>query len=73
MGSAGSGTARLPDDAGELVEIVQEIERREIVAAAGIILAPLAAAEHHAGVASGRRLAGLQIEMGDVEDLPHRG
>ena len=51
-----------PDQPGELAGPVQQIERGEVVAAAGVIAPALAGPEQDAGVAAGRRLARLHVE-----------
>jgi hypothetical protein len=47
--------------------IVQKVERREIVASSGIVLAALARAIQDAAVVAGRGLAGPHIEMIGVQ------
>jgi len=63
MAGAASGTACGADSPGELVRIVETVERREIVAAAGVVLAVLACTEHDTAIVAGRGLARLHIEV----------
>lgn len=63
MAGAESLSARASDEAGELGEIVEKVERREIVASAGIVLAALARTKEDSAIVPGRGLARLHIEV----------
>src|ERR1700686_5286177 len=62
MAGAESHTACGADSPGELAGIVEKVERREIVASAGIVLAALADAKEHTAIMAGRGLARLHID-----------
>src|SRR4051794_13737036 len=51
------------DQRGEFVRPVQQVERSEIVASAGVVAPPLARAEQDTGIGAHRRLACLHIEV----------
>jgi hypothetical protein len=58
-----SGGTRASDDAGELNGIVEKVERREIVASAGIVLAAFTYAIEDTAIMAGRGLARLHIKV----------
>ena len=62
------------DQRGEFVGPVQQVERGEIVAPAGVVAPPLARAEQDAGIGAHGRLARLHIEpIGMHRDLAADG
>src|SRR3984893_2288331 len=56
-----------PDESGESGRVVQQIERREMVATADIVLPAFARPEQDPGVIAGRRLADLHIKTVTVQ------
>jgi hypothetical protein len=73
LGAIANGRAELckachPDAASELGRIVQQIEGCEVVAAASVIAPALATTDQDAGVAAGRGLAYLHVEVIGVQD-----
>lgn len=63
MAGAESGTAYGADSLGELAGFVEQVERREIVSSAGVVLAALARAIQETAIVPGRGLARLHIEV----------
>ena len=61
-GGAASVAAHASDEGGELAGIVEKVERREVVASAGIVLAALARAIQDTAIEAGSGLARLHID-----------